>query len=70
MILTIKVHANSSREKINKINDKEYEIWIKAKPQDNKANTELCKLLKRYLHVKEVRIKSGFTSKIKKVEVI
>jgi len=69
MILTIKVHANSSREKINKINDKEYEIWIKAKPQDNKANTELCKLLKRYLQVKEVIIKSGFTSKIKKVEI-
>ena len=28
MKIKLKVHSNSSQEKIKKINEKEYEIWI------------------------------------------
>ena len=68
MIIKIKLHPNSSQEKIEKISDKNYESWIKEKPIDGKANIELCKILKKYFK-KSVKIKSGFISRDKIVEI-
>jgi len=68
MKLKIKVHANSSKEKIRKINDGNYEVWLKEKAVDDKANVRLLKVLKRYFG-KEVKIKSGFMSKNKIIEL-
>ena len=68
MKIKVKLHPNSSQEKIKILKDNEYEVWIKEKPLDNKANTELIKLLKKHFK-KDVKIKSGFTSKNKIVEV-
>jgi uncharacterized protein (TIGR00251 family) len=64
----MKVHANSSQEKVKKISEKEIEVWIKQKPIDGKANLFLEKFLKKYFG-KEVKIVSGFTSKNKIIEV-
>jgi len=68
MKLRIKLHTNSSQEKIEKLSKTQYEIWIKEKPINNKANEYLIKLLKKYFK-KDVKIKSGFTSRNKVVEV-
>lgn len=68
MKIKIKLHPNSSQEKINEIEkDKSYEVWIKEKPIDGKANEELIKFLKKHFK-KEVRIVSGFNSRIKMIE--
>jgi len=67
MKLKIKVHSNSSQEKIIKINEKSYEIWIKEKPIGGRANFRIEKLLKRELGFRG-KIVSGFTSKIKLVK--
>jgi len=68
MKLKIKVHANSSQEKIVKIQEGFYEVWIKEKPVEGKANLSLEKFLKKKFGVK-CKIVSGFNSKIKSVEV-
>ena len=68
MIIKIKLHPNSSQEKIEKISDENFEVWLKEKPIDNKANIELIKLLKKYFG-KQVKIKSGFTSRNKIIEI-
>ena len=68
MKIKIKLHPNSSHEKIEKISDGNFEVWIKEKPIDGNANVELCKILKKYFK-KSVRIKSGFSSRNKIVEV-
>jgi uncharacterized protein (TIGR00251 family) len=68
MILKVKVKPNSKEQGIEDKNGC-YLIKVKSKAQDNKANVELCKLLQRYFK-REVRIKSGFTSKNKLVEVL
>lgn len=68
MKIKLKVHPKSSKEEIKKINDENYEIWLKKGAVDNKANLKLIKVLKKYFG-REVRIKSGFTSKNKVVEV-
>lgn len=70
MKLSVKLHPNSSQEKIKEIEkDKEYEVWLKEKPIDGKANQELIKILKKYFK-KSVKILSGFTSKKKIVEIV
>lgn len=68
MKLHIKIHAGSSQEKINQFDDGSYEVWIKEKAIDGKANEYLIKFLKKYFG-KEVSLVSGFTSKRKIVEV-
>ena len=69
MNLKVKVHPGSSREEIKRI-DEGYEIWLKERAVDGRANTALIKLLKRYLSAEDVKIKSGLNSRRKIVEVI
>ncbi len=69
MKITVKLHPNSSQEKIVEIEkDKSYEVWIKEKPIDGKANEELVKFLKKHFK-KSVEIVSGFNSRIKIVDI-
>jgi uncharacterized protein (TIGR00251 family) len=68
MKIRLKAHPNSSIEKIQKNSEEDYEVWIKEKAEDNKANVKLVKLLQRFFK-KKVKIKSGFTSKKKIMEI-
>jgi len=68
MRIKIKIHPNSSQEKIEKRGE-DYEVWLKTKPIENKANVELVKLLQKYFKQK-VKIVSGFRSKYKVVELL
>ena len=62
--MRVKVHANSSQEKILRVEKDFYEVWLKEKPIDGKANLSLLKLLRKEFG-KNFKIKSGFTSRIK-----
>jgi uncharacterized protein (TIGR00251 family) len=69
MKLQIKLHPSSSQEKVKEVvKDKEYEVWIKEKPVEGKANEELVKTLKKYFK-KQVTIVHGLKSKDKVVEL-
>lgn len=69
MRIKIKLHPNSSQEKIKEIEkDNEYEVWIKEKPIEGKANEQLIKVLKKYFK-KQVKINSGLTSRNKIVDI-
>ncbi len=68
MKVKIKVHTNSSQEKLKKISDSEFEIWILEKPIEGKANVAIEKFLKKELG-KKIKIVSGFNSRIKFVEI-
>ena len=63
----IKVHTNSSKEEVVKKEDI-YEVWIKEKPIQGKANIKLLKFLKKYFK-RPVKIVSGFTSRNKIIEL-
>jgi uncharacterized protein (TIGR00251 family) len=65
--LKTKVHPNSSREKIIELEDG-YEVWLKEKAIDGKANLKLIKLFKKELG-KDIRIKSGFNSRNKVITI-
>lgn len=67
MKIEVKIHANSSQEKIEKRGEK-YEVWLKEKPVDNKANEKLLKILKKYFN-KQVKIIKGLKSRNKIIEL-
>ena len=67
MKIKVKVKPNSGEQKIENKGDYLF-VKVKSKSEDNKANVELCKLLQRYFK-REVRIKSGLTTRNKIVEV-
>jgi uncharacterized protein (TIGR00251 family) len=69
MRIKIKVHVNSKQEKIVKISEGEFEVWIKERPIENKANKYLEKLFKKYFE-KEVKIIKGLKSKNKILELM
>ena len=68
MKIKVKLHPDSSQEKIEKKAENRYEIWLKEKPIDNKANEKLIKILNKHFKTK-VSIKSGLTSRNKVIEV-
>jgi len=67
-IINVKVKPRSEKQEIIK-RDNIYEVKLKSSPKNNKANVELIKILKQYFK-KDVRIKLGFKSRNKILEVI
>ncbi len=68
MKIKVKVKPNSKEQDIKKISRNNYNIKLKSPAKENKANLELLKLLKNYFK-KSVRIKSGFNSRNKTIEI-
>lgn len=70
MILRIKAKPNSKEEKIVKLSDSEYEIYVKEPAENNKANIRLINLLSKEFKIlyKNIKIKNP-TSKKKIVEI-
>lgn len=64
----IKVKPNASKTGIVNIDDSGFTVQIKAPAEDNKANIELIKFLSK-LTKKRVRILSGFSRRLKLVEI-
>lgn len=71
MILKIKVKPNSRKQELVKISEAEYVISLKKSAEDNKANIELLKLLKKYFEVRvgDIKIIKGIKSRSKIVGI-
>lgn len=71
MIINAKIKPESGKQEIKKINENDYKISLKSKPEDNKANIELLKLLKRYFKVEvgDIKIIKGVRNRNKIVEI-
>ncbi|MBU2562103.1 MAG: DUF167 domain-containing protein [Nanoarchaeota archaeon] len=67
MKIKVKAKPNSGEQSIDKKEDF-YSVKLKSSPENNKANLELIKFLEKYFK-KRVKIKSGFKSPKKVVEV-
>jgi len=69
MKLEVKVYPSSGKQEIKEISRDKYSIYLKKPPENNKANIELLKLLKKYFK-KDLRIVKGKSSKNKIIELI
>lgn len=68
MIIKVKVKAGSSKQEIENFGNNNYLIYLKEPSENNRANIELLKLLKRYFG-KDVKLVKGLKSKNKIVEI-
>lgn len=70
-ILRVKVKPNSKHQKLEQQNDGVWIAWVKSPPVDGKANAELLQLLSQHFHIAKARItiKSGASSKLKRIEI-
>lgn len=71
MRIYIKVIPRSSQNKIEKISEGEYKIWLNAPPVEGKANEALIKFLAKYFGVSKsvVTIIGGKSTQRKIVDV-
>lgn len=69
MKINVKLHPNSSQEKIVQLKKDEFEVWIREKPIMRKANSYLEKFLKKELK-NNFKLVKGFKSRNKVFEVL
>lgn len=67
MKIRVKVIPCSGEQSVKKVDDF-YVVKLKSSVENNKANMELVKFLRKYFK-KQIKIKSGFTSRKKVLEV-
>jgi uncharacterized protein (TIGR00251 family) len=70
MIINVKVKPNSKKEEIIDLDNGNFEVYLKEKAEDGKANLKLIKLLSKKFDVnyKQISIKNS-TSRNKLIEI-
>jgi len=65
MIIHVKAKPNSSEEKVEKISNNEYEINVKEKAEQGKANNRIINILSKKFNVsaKNIKIKNPASRK-------
>lgn len=56
MKIKVIVKPNAKHEKIEKISENEFRVWVKAPPIDNKANEAVINALSSYFHIPKYSI--------------
>jgi hypothetical protein len=54
--IAIKIKPNAKQEKIEKINESEYLLWVRSPAQEGKANQAAIALLSDFLRIPKTRI--------------
>jgi len=72
VLIKIKTHPGSKKEKIIRKTEDSLEIWLKEKPIENRANKALINLLSDFFKIKEskVRLIRGAKTRNKIIEII
>jgi len=67
----VKVKTRARQEKIEKIDDTNFKVWVKEAPEKGRANQSVLRVLAEYFSVSrsEIIIISGLTSRKKVVEI-
>lgn len=71
MKIFVKVKPKARQEKIEKIDDANFKVWVKEPPEKGRANQAVLKVLAEYFNANrsEINIVSGQTSRKKVVEI-
>jgi uncharacterized protein (TIGR00251 family) len=71
MKFLIKIKPGAKGEKVKKIDENHFEVWVKEKPKKGKANERLIKILSDYFKIPKssILLVVGFKSREKVVEI-
>jgi hypothetical protein len=72
MKINVKAKPNSKEEKIEKINETDYVIFVKEPPEKGKANEAIRNALAIYFKISSARVKivAGYSSRSKIIEIL
>jgi uncharacterized protein (TIGR00251 family) len=72
MEVFIRVKPGAKKNKIEKVDERSFSVWVKEPPVKGRANKAIVKLLADYfkIPVSRFRIKLGLKSKQKIIEII
>lgn len=72
MRIFVKVRPGAKEEKVDKIDEDHYLVWVKNSPQKGQANKGVIQILAGYFDKPKplITIKSGHTSSTKVVEIL
>ena len=72
MKIFIKAHPNANKERIEKIDENHYSVWVKEPPVKGKANQAIINVLAEYFKIAPSRVKivSGYASRQKTIEIL
>jgi uncharacterized protein YggU (UPF0235/DUF167 family) len=69
MYIKLRIVTEAKQEKIEKISEDHFRVWVKEKPERNCANKKIIELMKDYFNTGKVRLVSGHHSPSKIVSV-
>ena len=71
MLIKVKVHPNSSRDEIIRRSSDSFEVFVRAKPIEGKANESVARLISDYLNTsrQSLRLIRGSNSRNKIFQV-
>ncbi|MFH0933275.1 MAG: DUF167 domain-containing protein [Nitrospirota bacterium] len=71
MKISVTVKPNAKQEKIEKVGEKDFIVWVKEKPQEGKANQAVIRVVAEYFNVpkSEVILLKGQTAREKVFEI-
>lgn len=71
MYIKVRVIAGAKEDKIEKVKDNEFKLWVKAKAERNMANKRVMELMAEYLKVpvQKVLIINGHASPSKLLSI-
>ena len=72
MKIFVKVKPRAREEKVIKISDTNFKVWVKEPPEKGRANRAVLKALSNYFDISQsdIKIISGSTSKLKIIEIL
>ena len=71
MRIFVNVKPNARQEKVEKIDETHFRVWIKAPPQEGKANRAVIEVMSEYLNVPKSRLvlSGGLQSRNKVIQL-
>lgn len=71
MKIIVHIRPGAGEQKVEKLDEGRYKVWVRAIPEKGKANAEMAEVLAEYFHVPKsaVRIVIGKTAREKLVEI-
>jgi hypothetical protein len=72
MKIFVKVKPKAREERVIKLSDTNFKVWVKEPPEKGRANLAVFKALAEYFDTSPSNIKiiSGSTSKLKIIEIV
>jgi uncharacterized protein YggU (UPF0235/DUF167 family) len=72
MFIHIKVHPESKENKISRTSDTSFDVFVRTKAENHKANNDALMLVSAYTHIplRKIRIVTGHHSPSKILELL